>query len=104
MWLAWLGALHTKRRELSVPCLGLAYYTTQAYLQPFPSNEVNDDAGEDDGRDGDDNDDINNNSFSIARKKENFCHNASLEHTLTPGRRDPVWSILIKQSMTAVDI
>ena len=104
VWLAWLGALHTKRRELSVPCLGLAYYTTQAYLQPFPSNEVNDDAGEDDGSDGDDNGDINNNSFSIARKKENFCHNASLEHTLTPGRKDPVWSILIKQSMTAVDI
>ena len=66
--------------------------------------QVNDDAGEDDGRDGDDNGDINNNSFSIARKKENFCHNASLEHTLTPGRKDPVWSILIKQSMTVVDI
>ena len=69
VWLAWLGALHTKRRELSVPCLGLAYYTTQAYLQPFPSNEVNDDAGEDDGSDGDDNGDINNNSF-FHREKE----------------------------------
>ena len=82
VWLAWLGALHTKRRELSVPCLGLAYYTTQAYLQPFPSNEVNDDAGEDDGSDGDDNGDINNNSFFPSRERKKTFATMDLLNTL----------------------